>query len=227
MEISDNALNVLKNFSTINPSLVVKEGHQLKTISAARNIVSIATLKEDFPRDFGIYDLNEFITVLRLVDEPELKFQDDYVVIGDAKGQTKVKYFYAEQSLIKTVDKDMIMPPTEVNFTLDNDTLSKIRSAASAMGYDDLVITPEGEGQIKMTVTDIADDTSNAFSVIVQAEYESGMDFRLIYNINNIKVVPEDFEVGISSKMVSNWTSAESEIEYFIALEKKHSTYGE
>ena len=224
MELSDTTLNVLKNYSTINPNIVITEGNTLKTISVARNVLSRTELNEEFPTSFGIYDLIEFLNVLSLVDSPRLKFEKDYVTVGDSTGRSSVKYFYSDPEMLTSTGKDINMPEPEVKFVLDTDTLGKVKRAAAALGHDEVAISPT-TGAIRLSVVDSKDATSNAFSIDVEGTYPEGVDFNFVMNVGNIKVVNEDFEVGISSKLISQFASKQSPIEYFIALEKS-STYG-
>ena len=217
-------MNVLKNYSTINPNIVITEGNTLKTISVARNVLSRTELNEEFPTSFGIYDLTEFLNVLSLVDSPRLKFEKDYVTVGDSTGRSSVKYFYSDPEMLTSPGKDINMPEPEVKFVLDTDTLGKVKRAAAALGHDEVAISPT-TGAVRLSVIDSKDATSNAFSIDVEGTYPEGVDFNFVMNVGNIKVVNEDFEVGISSKLISQFASKQSPIEYFIALEKS-STYG-
>ena len=224
MELSDTTLQVLKNYATINPNIVITEGNTVKTISVARNVLSKAELPEEFPASFGIYDLTEFLNVLSLVDSPRLKFEKDYVTVGDSTGRSSVKYFYSDPEMLTSPGKDIVMPEADVKFTLDTDTLGKVKRAASALGHDEISISPT-TGAVRLSVIDSKDATSNAFSIDVEGTYPEGVDFNFVMNVSNLKVINEDFEVGISSKLISQFTSKQSAIEYFIALEKS-STYG-
>jgi len=224
MELSDRTLAVLKNFANINSNIVFREGNELKTISVAKNILAKATLNEIVPREFGIYDLNEFLNVLSLVEQPNLRFEDNCVVVSDSTGLRGNRYFFSDIDMLSAPSKDVVMPEPEVKFTLDTDTLSRIKRAASVLGHDSISISPDG-GSVKLTVIDPEDATSNSFFSLVEGEFQEGVDFNFVLNVNNLKVVNEDFEVGISSKLISNFKSKQSEIEYFIALEKS-STFG-
>jgi hypothetical protein len=224
MELSDRTLQVLKNYAGINPNLVFQTGKELKTISVAKNVLSRTSVDVEFPKSFGIYDLNEFLSVLGLVDRPNLKFEDDYVVVGDSTGRSRIKYFYSDPDMLTTPSKDIVMPECEVNFVLDTRTLSSLKSAASALGHTEISIRPSN-GVVTLSVLDSKDATSNTFSVDVEGSYPEEVDFNFILNVNNLKVVGEDFDVGVSSKLISNFKSKQSDIEYFIALEKS-STYG-
>ena len=118
MELSENTLSILRNFSGINQNISIKSGSNIKTISEARNVVATADVTEEFPKDFGIYDLNEFIGVMGLVDTPNLKFEDDFVIVSDSSGRSKVKYFYAAEETLTAPTKDVTMPEADVKFIL-------------------------------------------------------------------------------------------------------------
>jgi len=224
MELSDRTLSVLKNFANINSNIVFREGNELKTISAAKNILARATLDEQIPTEFGIYDLHEFLNVMSLVESPTLNFDDKSVTISDATGLRGNTYYFSDVDMLSSPSKDVVMPDAEVKFTLDTDTLSRIKRAASVLGHDEISIVPDGSS-VRLTVTDNEDATSNRFFSLVEGEFQEGVDFKFILNVNNLKIVNEDFEVSISSKLISNFKSKQSSIEYFIALEKS-STYG-
>ena len=224
MELTDSTINILKNYATINPNIVIEEGNTLKTISVARNVLSATETNETFPQKFGIYDLNEFLNVLSLVDQPRLKFESDFVVVGDSTGRSSVKYFYSDPEMLTSPGREINMPDAEVKFTLDTDTLSKVKRAAAALGHESISVTP-ATGAVCLTVTDTEDRTSNAFSIEVEGTYPEGAEFNFVLNVGNVKVINEDFEVEISSKLISKFTSKQSPTEYFIALEKT-STYG-
>lgn len=225
MELNDTTINILKNYATINPNIVINEGNQLKTISTARNVLSTSEVNVEFPQTFGIYDLNEFLNVLSLVDEPRLRFEKDFVVVGDATGRSSVKYFFSDPEMLTSPANSINMPEPEVKFTLDSDTLKKVKRAAAALGHDEISITPV-TGAIRLSVIDSKDATSNNYSIDVEGSFPDDINFQFILNVGNLKVVNEDFEVGISSKLISKFTSKQSTTEYYIALEKS-STYGE
>jgi hypothetical protein len=224
MELNENTLNVLKNFSGINPNLLIRQGTTVKTISEARNVVATAIVEQEFPQDFGIYDLSEFIGVLSLVDVPRLKFAEEYVTVGDSTGRSKVKYFFSPEETLTTPQKDIIMPDSEVKFTLTNDTLNKIKRAASALGHDEVSITGK-DGVISLSVVDSQNSTSNAFSIDIDGEYPEGVDFNFVLSISNLKIITGDYDVQISSKRISTFKHKELNVQYWIALEKT-SSYG-
>ena len=220
MELNDGTLQVLKNFSGINQNILINQGNTLKTISEARSVVAKATIDAEFEKSFGIYDLNEFIGVLSLVDTPRLKFDDEYVTIGDSTGRSKVKYFFSAEETLTTPSKDITMPAADVKFVLTNDTLAKLKRAASALGHSEVSITNSG-GSLGLSVVDSQNSTSND----VDGEFAADSVFNFVLNIGNLKILPGDYDVEISSKLITQFSHKEMNVQYWIALEKT-STYG-
>lgn len=224
MELNEGTLQVLKNFSGINQNLLIRSGNTIKTISEARNVLATAIVDQEFPNDFGIYDLNEFISVLSLVDTPRLKFEDEYVNIGDSTGRSKVKYFFSSEETLTTPQKDINMPDADVAFALDNDTLNKLKRAASALGHSEVSISGK-DGVLSLSVVDSQNSTSNTFSIDVDGEFKPDAVFNFVLNIGNLKILPGDYEVQISSKLITQFKHKELNVRYWIALEKS-STFG-
>ena len=225
MELTENTLQILKNFSAINSNIVINEGYTLQTIAEAKNLLAKAEVVENFPKSFGIYDLNEFLSVLNLVDSPQLEFNEEYVAIADSSGRSKIKYRYAHIDMLTTVTKDVKMPPHDISFTLDNTTLGRIKRAAAALGHNELVIEPDGDGLASLTVTTVENKTANTYSISVPVETNESI-YKLVFNISNIKVLAGDYVVEVSSKLISKFTNSANSMNYWIALEKT-STYGE
>jgi len=222
MQLSDTTLDILRNFSAINQNMLIKTGNTLKTISEARAVVATADIAESFPKDIGIYDLNEFIGVMGLVQGPTLNFQDDYVTVSDESGRSSVKYFYSAPETLTSPAKDIIMPEADVKFKLDNDTLNKLKKAASTLGHKELSITAK-DGVLSLSVIENQNATSNAFSIDIDGEFKQDAVFNFIIDISNLKLLPGDYDVEISSKLVTQFSM--ENVKYWIALEKS-STYG-
>ena len=224
MELSENTLNVLKNYSGINPNMMIRSGNTLKTISEARTVLSTAVVDANFPKDFGIYDLNEFMGVLSLVDTPRLNFEDEYVVVNDSTGRSKVKYFYSSEDTLTTPQKDITMPETNVKFILTNDTLNRLKKAASTLGHSEISISGK-DGVLSLSVVDSQNMTSNAFSIDIDGEFDNDATFNFILSTNNLKILPGDYNVEISKKLISQFSHTSLDVKYWIALEKT-STFG-
>ena len=221
MKLSDKTLTLLKNFSSINQSILFKEGSNLRTISVMKNILAEATIEEELPKDFGIYDLNQFLNGLNLHQNAELDFQNDgYVVIKE--GKSRSKYFFADPNVIITPpEKDIALPSEDVCFLLDTKELDKLLKAAAVYQLPDLSVVGEA-GVVKLVVRDKKNDTSNDFSVIVG---ETDETFSFNFKVENIKILPGSYEVVISRKLLSRFKNTSFDVTYHIALEPD-STFG-
>jgi hypothetical protein len=221
MKLSDKTLTLLKNFSSINQSILFKEGSTLRTISVMKNILAEATIEEELPKDFGIYDLNQFLNGLNLHQNAELDFKNDgYVVIKE--GKSRSKYFFADPNVIVTPpDKEINLPSEDVCFLLDTKELDKLLKAAAVYQLPDLSVVGEA-GVVKLVVRDKKNDTSNDFSVVVG---ETDEVFSFNFKVENIKILPGNYEVVISSKLLSRFKNTGFDVTYHIALEPD-STFG-
>ena len=215
MNLSDNTLGILKNFAGINNSILVKEGNQLRTISVMKNILAEAEIPEDFPRQFGIYDLNQFLNGLSLHSDPNLDFSEpSYLTISE--GRRKVKYFFADpQVIIAPPEKEITLPTEDVCFQLESITLEKLLKAAAVYQLPDLCAVSE-YGTIKLVVHDKKNDTSNEFAIVVG---ETDRNFSFNFKIENIKIIPGAYDVVISSKLLSRFVNNKLNLTYYIALE--------
>jgi hypothetical protein len=221
MKLSDKTLTLLKNFSNINQSILFKEGKSLRTISVMKNILAEATIDEELPKDFGIYDLNQFLNGLGLHQSPQLDFANEgYVVIRE--GKTRSKYFFADPNVIITPpDKAIQLPTEDVCFELNTQQLDKLLKAAAVYQLPDLSAVGEG-GVVKLVVRDKKNDTSNDFSVVVG---ETDSEFVFNFKVENVKILPGTYEVVVSQKLLSRFTSKDCDLKYYIALEPD-STFG-
>jgi hypothetical protein len=215
MKLSENTLFILKNFAGINQSILVKEGNKLRTISVAKNILAEAEIKEEFPRDFAIYDLNQFLNGLSLHQSPDLDFTDEtHLKIKD--GKRRVKYFYADPNvIISPPEKAIELPSQDVCFQLDSVTLQKLLKAAGVYQLPDLCVVGEA-GVIKLVVRDKKNDTSNEFAIIVG---ETDKEFTFNFKVENIKIILGAYNVVVSSKLLAQFTNTDYDLKYYIALE--------
>lgn len=225
MELSESTIGILKNFASINSNIVIKPGNNISTISEAKNILASVDLQEEFPQEIGVYDLNEFLGVLGLVDVPRLKINEDHAVIGDSTGRSKIRYYFSDKEMLTSPSKPVNMPVADVKFHLDNDTLNRIKRAAAALGHSELSITPGGDGCITLTVTSSDNSTANTFSIDVTGESQADK-YNFIFNISNLKMLAGNYDVEISSKLISQFKNTDGSLKYWIALEK-NSKYGE
>ena len=222
MKLSESTLSLLKNFSTINQSILFKKGTRLRTISVMKNILAEATVEEEFPKDFGIYDLPQFLnSVVVLYNNAEFDFaNENHVVIKE--GRMRSKYFFADPSVIVTPpEKTLTLPSEDVTFDVSTEQLDKLLKAASLYQLSDLAVVG-GDGVVKLLVRDKKNDASNDFSIVVG---ETNDVFSFNFKVENIKILPGNYEVVVSSKLLSRFTSKNQDLIYYIALEPD-STFG-
>ena len=215
MNLSSDTIIILKNFASINQSIFVKGGNTLKTMSVMKNVLAEATVQEEFPRDFAIYDLNQFLNGISLHDTPELDFSNEsYLTIRE--GKRRVKYFFADPSVIVSPpEKGIEIPSNDVEFQLDHSQLEKLLKASSIYQLPDLAAVGEN-GVISMVVRDKKNDTSNEFSVVVG---ETDQEFTMNFKVENIKIVPGSYDVIISKHLIAKFQSKSRDLKYWIALE--------
>jgi len=217
MKLSSQTINVLKNFSTINQNLVIKEGSDIATMSAMKNIVAKAKVEESFTKEFAIYDLNEFLSALSLFGTPDLDFQNDFVVITEEGSSKSLKYWYSDPSVVTTPNKDITMPSNEVKFDFSSDTLAEITRAASVIGAPDMVLENG-----KLRVTDKKNTTANDYATELDVP-DSDVKYKFWFKVENLKLIPGSYGVEVSSKNISKFSNTNIDIEYFIALEPESS----
>ena len=191
-------------------------------MSVMKNILAEATITEELPKDFGIYDLGQFLNGMGLHQSPELDFEgdDSYVVIKE--GKMRSKYFFADPTVIVTPpEKPITLPSEDVSFDLSTDQLDKLLKAAAIYQLPDLAVVG-GDGVVKVLVRDKKNDTSNDFSIVV-GETDSVFSFN--FKVENIKILPGTYDVVVSQKLLSRFTSKNHDLTYYIALEPD-STFG-
>ena len=215
MKLSDNTINLLKNFSSINQSILFKEGNKLRTISVMKNILAEATITEEIPRDFGVYDLNQFLQGHSLHASPELDFSnEDYVVIRE--GKMRSKYFFADPSVIVSPpEKEISLPSEDVEFVITSQQLLSLKKAASVYQLPDISVIG-GSGVVKLVARDKKNDTSNDFSIVVG---ETDKEFIFNYKEENLKILPGTYDVVVSSKLLSRFSNQNCDVVYYLALE--------
>lgn len=222
MNLSNDTLAVLKNFASIQPNIVFKSGNELKTIAEAKNIVAKVTITETIPQEFGIYDLNDFLSSMSLFSSPTFTFNADGKSAKISEGKSSLTYFFSDESSLTHPQKDVAMPPIDVSFTLTADTLAALRKATHLLSVS-TVSVEDDNGNIVVRVKDPKNSTSNSFGTEVEGN-ANGHTFKFHFDISNFKLLPGDYEVSISGKLISHFKHKTLPIEYWIALEKS-STY--
>ena len=211
MQISKRTLGILKNFATINQSIVISEGNTIETISNVKDIFAKATVDETFDKEFAIYDLNEFLGTVSLFDlDCDFEFGDDAVIIKDSSAQQK--YFYADKSIVATPpEKGITLPSVEVEKTITKENLTRLAKAASINNASDITFTEEG-----IVVHDKTVPTSNKFTI--NQKEDSSAKYNLSISVDKLKFIIDDYKVSICAKGLSLFSGA-SGIDYYVALQ--------
>ena len=224
MKLSEHTISVLKNFASINQNLVIKEGSELQTMSAMKNIVARSGVEENFPKEMAIYDLNEFLAALSLFSSPVLEFDEQYVTIKEESNPTNsLKYFYSDPSVVQSPSKTITMPSEDITFELSSGDLSKMKRASAVIGAPDMVLENTDEPfKSILNAIDKKNDTANNYSLDVNTQSDGKFNF--FFKVENLKLLDGTYDVEISAKNISHYKNKNSDIEYWIALEPE-STY--
>ena len=214
---ANDMLEVLQNFGSINQNIVFRQGTSLSIVSEAKNVMAKIELDEPIPMDFGIYDATELVRVMSLVDDAEIQFNQDSL----AGNGSSIKYYYSDiDMLTQPPSKEVTMPDPEVKFILTQDIHNRLKRAASALGHKQIRIAADDES-VKLIITDTKNATANNFTIRVDGEVFGDLSDGFTIGIDNLKLMPGDYEVQVSSKLVSHFKNTDRNVQYWIALEKK------
>ena len=213
MKLSKDTVAIFKNFAGINSNLLLKQGSKLATISAQKNVMSDTTVTETFPTDFGIYDLNEFLGAMSLFEDPELDFSEKFVTIKE--GGASIKYFAADASVLTAPSKAITFPEAEIEFTLTATMLHMIQKTASVLRAADVSIVGDGSN-MTIQVGDKKNVTGNTYNAQVGS---TSKNFKVNLKVENLKMLPGDYLVSISSKKISRFKATSSDLVYYVAVE--------
>jgi len=220
MKLSSETLSVLKNFGTINQGIYFKQGKTLKTVSSHKNILAQVDIKEDIPADFGVYDLNNFFSVVSLhKDDPTFEFDEKHVVIVGNKGRSKIKYRFCEPTMIVVPpEKQLTMPEPEIKFTLSAEDYDWVMRAASVLSSPQVAIESDGS-KINIVTLDLANDSAHTDAL--EIGNGNGNKYRMIFKTENIsKILSGGYDVFISSKGISNFKHKTQPLQYWITTEQ-------
>ena len=217
MKLNQNTIDTLKNFAGINTNILIKQGDELSTISTMRNIFARAKVSDSFTNQFGIYDLNEFLSAVSGFSKPELTLKDKYLTISSEGSKSKVKYYYSDPSVIVSPQKEVNMPDADVTFSLTESNYKELLKMAAILKSPDLALTGTKGGDIVLKVCDKKNDTSNSFDITVGQNATA--DYTFYFKVENMKMLDGDYDVSVSSKSISHFKNKKLPIEYWIALE--------
>lgn len=222
MKLSKNTLEIIKNYSQINQNLVIQPGNVLTVCNGGGKedgkgvtIFAEANLEEDFPVEFGIYDINEFLGVLSLFKEPELDFQENFVLVK--QDNFSVKYWRSATNLLSHVKKKINFPEVDIEFSLSSNQFGSLLKAASILSVQNVIFNGDGEN-ITVQVSDKKNSTSNNFSIKLE---ESSQLFEAVFRVDNLKMLVDDYKVCFSRRMISKFESQNRNLQYYIGVEQE------
>jgi hypothetical protein len=221
MQVSDNTLNVLKNFATINPSLLFPAGSQIATLSPKKNIMAKATIDESIPKKFAIYDLNQFLGVVSLFKAPEFDIKEQHVTIKNGNGHSS-NYFFADESMIDTPPDKVFNIDPVVNVDLEDAAMKSVISAARVMALPHVTIESSGT-EVLLKACNIVDSGSNTYELTVG---ETDVDFRFIFSVENLRFIPGKYNLQISKEGVAKFALSTGTVEYYVATEHESKYNG-
>lgn len=215
MKLSKQTLSILKNYANINSNLLLKEGKILKTVSPQNNVFSSVTVEEEFPREFGIYDLNQFLGVLSLFSDPDIEFQEKIAIIKE--GKTSIKYFAAESAVLKVPveGKTIRIANVDVEFDITGGMLSSAIKTAGILSAPDISIVGEN-GELQLIVGNLQMSNANTYNLVLG---ETDKTFKANFKIDVLKMINQDYHVVLSAKKLSRWNAKIGDMEVFVALE--------
>ncbi|MFN9115487.1 MAG: DNA polymerase [Bacteroidota bacterium] len=218
MKLSPETLAILKNFASINESILFRQGNKIRTMKyPAKTILGEAVVPETFPKEFAIYNLNQFLNGYSLLDNPELDFSDEedrFVILKE--GKRKIKYFFCNPEMINSPpDKPLVLPSEDVAFNLSAEHLDKILKARSIYQLPDLSVVGDGS-EISLVVHDKENPSSNEYTIVVG---DTGNTFTFNLRIENILILKGSYDVTISKSKISRFNNTATDLVYYLPLE--------
>ena len=218
MHISKETLSILKNFRDLNSNIYVVPGNTIKTITPAKNVMAWASVQEQFPVEFGIWDLTSFLGTVSLFDDPEFDFQDKYVTISGGKS-SRVKYYYSDPSLLTVPTKNVNMPDPVVVIDLEEETFNELKKASSVLGLPDLSFVSNGS-EVSAILSDKSNATNNTYSLDIEKSiFTEGAEFNFDFKIDHLRFIPGCYRMKIAEKVVSEFQNTTTNLAYWVALQ--------
>jgi len=223
MKLSNETLTVLKNFSSINQGIQFKQGKKLSTVSSSKTVLATANLKDDFPKEFCIYDLNEFLSVQGLYKDCEIDFTDSDVIFKSGKRSGNYR-MTAKEMIVTPPEKEINLPSVDCEFTLTAEDYDAIMKASSILSSPNIAVKSDGE-----TINVVSFDASNdaAHTNTVEVGQGNGKKYSIVFKTENIKLISGTYDVKISFKGIGHFKNTKEDIQYWIAFEAKETKIGE
>lgn len=213
MKLSASTLEILKNFSTINTSIVIQPGDRINTMAVDKNIVASAGVVETFDRTFGVYDLNQFLNVMSLFTDADISFRDTKQALIK-EGKTTVYYTFADPNILTKAPSNVKELPPVATFELTKQTLQSLMKGISIMGFDQVMFQGDGE---KLTLAGINSKNPQSDSYRVEVG-DTDKEFNIYIKKENLVMIPGTYNVQLNNRNI-HLISTERDLKYWIAFE--------
>jgi hypothetical protein len=223
MKLSNETLTVLKNFSSINQGLQFKQGTKLTTVSSGKTVLAQANLKDEFPQDFCVYDLNQFLSVHSLHKDSDLSFDESNVIFKSGRSSTKYRKT-AKEMIVTPPEKEITLPTVDVTFTLSEEDYANIMKVSSVLSSPHIAVESDGDA-VQLVAFDAVDNSAHTNSI--QVGEGNGKKYKIVFKTENIKLIPGSYSVEISFKGIGHFKNTKEDIQYWIAFEAKETKTGE
>jgi hypothetical protein len=220
MKLSNETLTVLKNFSGINQNIQFKKGRKLTTVSAGKTVLAQANLKDDFPQDCCVYDLNQFLNVLNLRKDTEIDFNEPNIIFKAGRASTKFR-MTSKEMIVTPPEKEITLPSVDCSFTLSAEDYDDLMKATNALSSPHISVSSDGES-IDLVSFDAADNSAHTNSISVGQG--NGKKYNIVFKTENIKLISGSYDVSISFKGIGHFKNTKDDIQYWIAFEAKETT---
>ena len=222
MKLTKDTLDVLKNFASINSGMEFKKGNTIRTMSSGKTVLARATLKDEFPQDFCVYDLNQFLSVHSMFDNTEIEFDDKNVIFkSGTKKSTKYRKT-AKEMIVTAPDKELSLPSVDITFTLTKEDFADLLKSASILQSPHIAVESQGD-KIVLTTYNAKDDSAHTNSIEVGDG--NGKKFKMVFLTDNLKMIPGAYDVEISAKGLATFKNKSVDIQYWVATESKESKF--
>ena len=223
MKLSNDTLTILKNYASLNPGMEFKKGNKLVTVSTSKTVFAVATVKEDFPQEFCVYDLNQFLSVHSLYKDTELDFDDANIIFKSGRSKTNYRKT-AKHMIVTAPEKEVKLPSVDVSFAMSEEVYSSIMKSANVLSCPHIAVESDGD-KIYVTAFNASDDSAHNNSTEIADG--NGKKFKMVFLTENLKMISGSYDVEISFKGISSFKNKNADIQYWVAIESKYSKSGE
>lgn len=213
MKLSKRTISILKNFSLINQNILFRKGDVISTISESSNQYAIAKLEEYIPKEFAIYDLNKFLAILNLMNQPDIEITESDLIIRDESSETIFR-LASRNTILASPDEEIVVDSPLIQFNITEEQLSLCRKAMSVLSTPEISFIGEN-GKIKIKTKDSEQAIGDSYSISIG---HTSKNFECTIKAEHMTMLSGNYEVSISDGVAVFRTEQDSlYVEYYIA----------